>query len=516
MKKPQITRALLTGILVGTSYIPFYPWAVYFCWIPIWREWVDNPSAKKVFWQGWVAQFIFTLIGFHWVSHVASEFGHLPVPVALLVLLAFASFANLQVPLAGLVWSWLQRRYLFKREQSFVLLALILIVFEYFFPMIFPWNMGYTWLYAGWPSYNWADVFGFQGLSAITILINLVVALGIECARQRKPLRQYAIGLAAILLLLNAGGFVRGQPWQKTDSQISFLQVQANIGNFEKYYAERRGLFRDYILDRYMELTKEGLAKHPDVDVIVWPETAMPDKLDEYYKFSPFSQQLRSRIREMGKPLITGAYSSDPTSPKTYNAMFFFNGQGELTAPPYRKNILLAFGEYFPGAEWFPKLKELVPAISDFGRGKGAVVLPVLDYFAGPQICYEGLFPEYSKEMLSQGAQMFVNTTNDSWYDTVFEPRQHMYMTLGRAIEFRRPLIRVTNTGISTAILANGTIVGQTPMNEALYQRVDISFLKDGDHTFFERNGKYYPAFFLLLMVLYLVRIIVVKEPKHR
>lgn len=512
VKKRNFTRALLTGILVGTSFIPFYPWAIYFCWIPIWREWVDNPSAKKVFWQGWVAQFIFTLIGFHWISHVASEFGHLPPPVSILVLLAFASFANLQVPLAGLLWSWLHRKYLFKREQNFVLLALILIVFEYFFPMIFPWNMGYSWLYAGWPSFHWADFFGFQGLSAITILINLLVALGIEKALNRKPVRNYAVGLAALLLILNVGGYWRNQRWQETDAKLSFLQVQANIGNFEKYYAERRGLFRDFILDKYLRITREGLKAHPDIDVIVWPETAVPDKLDDLYKFSPISQSLRTQIKEIGKPLITGAYSSESSSSQIYNAMFFFNAQGELSSAPYRKNILLAFGEYFPGAQWFPALKELVPAISDFGRGKGPVALPLLDYFVGPQICYEGLFPEYSKEMLVQGAQMFVNTTNDSWYDTVFEPRQHMYMTFGRAIEFRRPLVRVTNTGITTAILANGTVLDQTPMNEAVYQRVDVPFLKRGSHTFFERNGKYYPPFFLLLMMLYLVRIIVVKE----
>lgn len=506
------SRAILTGILVGTSFIPFYPWAIYFCWIPIWREWVDDPSAKKVFWQGWICQFVFTLIGFHWISHVASEFGHLPMPVSILVLIAFASFANLQVPLAGLFWSWLQRKYRFNRGQNFILLALILIVFEYFFPMIFPWNMGYAWLYADWPSYHWADVFGFQGLSAITILINLLVVLGMERAYKKITVRPIAVSLAILLLILNVGGALRNQRWENTDSKISFLQVQANIGNFEKYAAERKGMFRDYILDRYVELTKQGLQEHSDVEAIIWPETAIPDRLDEYYKFSPVNANLRKAVAEFNRPLITGAYSSDPTSSQIYNAMFFFNAKGEMTSAPYRKNILLAFGEYFPGAQWFPKLKELVPEISDFGRGKGAVALPIKDYYAGPQICYEGLFPSYSKDMLALGAQMFINTTNDSWYDTVFEPKQHMYMTFGRAIEFRRPLIRVTNTGISTAILANGKILGTTEMNKPVYQRVDIGFLKDGGHTFFERNGQYYPFFFLVLMLGYLVRIITKKE----
>jgi apolipoprotein N-acyltransferase len=511
----KYSRAILTGILVGTSFIPFYPWAIYFCWIPIWREWVDNPDAKKVFFHGWIAQFVFTLIGFHWISHVASEFGHLPAPVSYFVLIAFASFANLHVPLAGLVWSYLERRFMFRREQNFVLLALILIVFEYFFPMIFPWNMGYAWLYAEWPSYHWADVFGFQGLSALTILINLLVAIGMERAFNRISIRPIVISLAAVLLILNGGGEMRNIPWQQTDSKLSFLQIQANIGNFEKYYAERKGMFRDYILDRYVEQTRTALKEHPDADVILWPETAIPERLDEHFKFTQVGSQLRSRIKEFNKPLITGGYSAEVTSPQIYNAMFFFNAQGELAAAPYRKNILLAFGEYFPGAQWFPKLKELVPEISDFGRGKGPVASPILNYYAGPQICYEGLFPAYSKEMVNQGAQMFVNTTNDSWYDTLFEPHQHMYMTLGRAIEFRRPLVRVTNTGISTAILANGKILERTKMNETTQQLVTLHFQKDARHTFFERNGQYWPVFFLLLFFGYLGRAIVVKEKRR-
>ena len=68
-------------------------------------------------------------------------------------------------------------------------------------------------------------------------------------------------------------------------------------------------------------------------------------------------------------PLLTGAYSEDPpqgprgTPPKSYNAVFLLSPQRPL-AEGYRKNILLAFGEYFPGAEYFPFLKTIVPEIS--------------------------------------------------------------------------------------------------------------------------------------------------------
>lgn len=512
MRKYDYLAVILSGIFVGTSFIPFYPWAIFFAWVPLWRYWVENPDPKKVFWSGWTTQFIFTLIGFHWVYNVAKEFGHLPLPVAILALLAFSTFANLQVPISGWLWSYLHKRYLFSRRQSFIILSLLLIVFEYFFPMIFPWNMGYTWYFADWPSYNWAEVFGFQGLSAITIFINLLVVQFLEKRNQRKPTLAVTLAIAGLLLVLNFTGLELNKKWNSFDAKVSFLQVQANIGNFEKYAAERKGMFKDYILDRYIELSRKGLQSNPNTDIVLWPETAIPDRLDKLYQFAPYQQLLKSRIKELGKPVITGAYSQEPTSDKTYNAIFFFGSDGEQTVGPYRKNILLAFGEYFPGAEWFPKLKDLVPEISDFGRGPGSMVIPFQGLFIGPQICYEGLFPYYTRELLVKGAQILVNTTNDSWYDKVFEPQQHMYMTLGRAIEFRRPLVRVTNTGITTAVLSNGQILGKTPMNQEISQFVEIPYLKDPKHTFFERNGHLYPYFFLLITLIFIVRCILNRE----
>ncbi|MGE5247985.1 MAG: hypothetical protein ACM3L8_06530 [Verrucomicrobiota bacterium] len=31
---------LLSGLLIGTSYIPFPPWALAFCFVPLWRFWL--------------------------------------------------------------------------------------------------------------------------------------------------------------------------------------------------------------------------------------------------------------------------------------------------------------------------------------------------------------------------------------------------------------------------------------------------------------------------------------------
>jgi len=63
--------ALLSGGLLGTSFIPFPPWAIFFCYVPLWLAWLDEPSWKRILWTGWLAQFVGTLIGFNWVAYTA-------------------------------------------------------------------------------------------------------------------------------------------------------------------------------------------------------------------------------------------------------------------------------------------------------------------------------------------------------------------------------------------------------------------------------------------------------------
>jgi apolipoprotein N-acyltransferase len=84
------------------------------------------------------------------------------------------------------------------------------------------------------------------------------------------------------------------------------------------------------------------------------------------------------------------------------------------------------------------------------------------------------------------GAQFIVNATNASWYGSWQEPYQHLYMTLARAVEFRRPLIRATNTGISTVVLASGEILEKSPIYEEWTKLYNVPYLKKPPATFYQ------------------------------
>lgn len=489
---------ILAGFLIGTSYIPFPPWALFFCLAPLFLYWKNAESPKKAFFAGWLTQFILNLIGFHWIAYTAIEFGHFPVWAGVLTLIAFAAIAHLQFPIGGAVGLWLARKFKIRQDLTMAVCALVFGFAWHEFPMIFPWHLGYPWLWAKMPGAQFADVIGFDGLNLLTIFVNFCVAMAIDQGLFRRPVAVKRPALAwlgagiATVAALNFAGLGRDKPWRETnDAELKILAIQGNIGNYDKQMVELGRHFRDPVVNKYIDLTKAGLATHPEADAIIWPETAFPDVMDIPYQADTNASKVRNLLREAQKPLLTGAYSYDKDKKETYNGFFIFDKTGTTPAPPYRKTILLVFGETFPFSEYIPYMGKLFPDQGSFGRGSGPTAMPseiagrMVTF--GPQICYEGLYPWFAQSLAAKGAEIFTNVTNDSWFGRDFEPYQHLYMTFARSIEFRRPLIRSTNTGITTGILASGDILEFSPIGKEWSGLFRIPYKTAPPHTIYEK-----------------------------
>lgn len=469
---------ILAGILIGTSYIPFPPWAILFAFVPLWIFSIGASTYKQVFWGAWITQFILTLIGFHWVAYTAHEFGHLPWVLSLLALLAFAAFCHLQFVFAPLLAKFLQRRFQIVSPLTLALLyAASFLSLDIVWPMVFRWNTGYTWLWAKLPGAQAADLFGFEGLHFLTLIINaFFCALWLE-RKNRLQFRKHFFSGLTLFILINLLGWVResfADPREVVTKKA--LVIQGNIGNLEKAEAEHGKKSLEHIFNVYERLTLAGLQKNPQVDYVIWPETAYPELLDDPKRM--LNQRLHNFLSENRTNFLMGAYSVDYEKEEIYNALFILNGGLSQNDQRYRKNILLAFGESFPPAEWFPVLKPLIkkylPFISSFGRGPGPQAFTTANSRVGIQVCYEGLFPPFSAQLKRQKAQWFLNVTNDSWFGYPFEPLQHLTMTAARAVESRVPLLRATNTGITALIDMKGNVLAPGPRNTEWYGVYDI------------------------------------------
>ena len=77
-------------------------------------------------------------------------------------------------------------------------------------------------------------------------------------------------------------------------------------------------------------------------------------------------------------------------------------------------------------------------------------------------ICYEDAF---GAELIAsaRNATLLVNVTNDAWYGRSIAARQHNQIAAMRALETGRPMLRATNTGITSAIAHDGRTLATLP-----------------------------------------------------
>ena len=152
---------VLSGIFIGTSYIPFPPWASMFGFIPLWIFWEQQTRLKNVILGGVLCSFVFSLIGFNWVTYLLHEFAQVPWVAAVLGMILFALFAHLFVSVAGALWFIGRSLKLYTGWQSILVMGLFTALCLWAMPMLFKWNFGYSWYGAQIPVYQLAEYIRF-------------------------------------------------------------------------------------------------------------------------------------------------------------------------------------------------------------------------------------------------------------------------------------------------------------------------------------------------------------------
>ena len=513
--KHRFFLPILSGLLIALAYIPFYPILGLIALVPLWLAMDQARSYREVFLQSWWSQFIFSLIGFHWVAQTAHDFGYLPWSLSVLVLVGFASLVHLHFCLAGCLWFFLKNRFMLTGFRSDLLKLVCLFLTESYWPMIFPWNFGYSWLSSSLWLAQTAELWGFVGLSFWVMLSNVYIKnFGLLLqARQLTKAGWTMLIWFSFFIAFNALGYILKTSVPGGDRQLHIGVVQANIGNFEKIQAEHSHRFQDVIVDKYLQASERLLQTAPNLDLLVWPETAIPVSVDSRNPQHYLLRRIETWLAEKNLPLLSGVF---------YRDSHIYNGAG-LWLPSqglqqsYKKSLLLAWGETVPFTENFPslqrQLQSWIPALSFFGKGSGPVPLPLNSINLGLQICYEGIHPDFVRELKNQGAQIFINLTNDSWFGKYFEPYQHMYMTLARSIEHRIPSLRVTNTGISTAIAADGSLLQRSPIGEEWVGSFSLAVRSLPPTTLYQRIGAAVPW---LLSLVTLMAIVILQRNKQK
>ena len=180
---------------------------------------------------------------------------------------------------------------------------------------------------------------------------------------------------------------------------------------------------------------------------------------------------------------------TDGQGSQVFNSAALIDPNGEWITR-YDKVHLVPFGEYLPFPRLFAFAGGLTKEVGEFQRGQSRAPLDAGGTKLGLFICYESVFPDEVRQFAAQGAQVFVNISNDGWYGDSGAYAQHLNQTRMRAIENNRWLLSATNTGVTASIDPWGRIADQVPRKER--KALVASYALTSVTTFYTRHGDWF------------------------
>ncbi len=430
----------------------------------------------------------------YWIYDTMHEHGGLSVPAAALALFLFCLYLGLYHGLFGLLLGLAAGP---RRDNR---LALVSVPFLWVAAELartrvtgFPWDLLGTAQVDNISLSRISTWTGVYGISFEIMLVNVAVAAAFLVPRKKRAtLLAAALAAAAVL---QAGRLVDAPA---IPADRAALLVQENIPVDENWTRDtfERTLRELIDLSVKAEASSSSSSRaiesaHGKADLIVWPESPAP-----FFANDPlFREPVSEMARDTHSWIVTGAIGSTPAMPggaaasEVFNSAALVSPAGDWTAR-YDKVHLVPFGEYLPFPKLFAFAGGLTKEVGEFKAGESRAPLDAGSGRLGIFICYESVFPDEVRQFADQGAQVFVNISNDGWYGDSGAYAQHLNQTRMRAIENDRWILSATDTGVTASIDPYGRTVARLPRKErgalaAPYALTSVT-------TFYTRRGDWF------------------------
>jgi apolipoprotein N-acyltransferase len=313
---------------------------------------------------------------------------------------------------------------------------------------------GFSWLSLGYSQTDtwlasFAPIAGVYGISAM-LLLSAGALTAAVCGTKTVRIAGAVLFVAPWL----AGGALRSVEWtQVSGPPVSVAIVQGNISQDQKWLDSNQ----DNILKLYRELTEKTLG----TQLIVWPESAVPDLANNQL---PYIKTLYEETRAKNSALVFGVLRESDQGERYYNSVLALDNKVSW----YDKDHLVPFAEFFPVPDFVRSWLRLMSLpYADFTRG-GANQPPLsaAGLELGATVCYEDAYGSAMLGVLRQ-ATALVNVTNDAWFAHSTARYQHFQIARMRALEAGRYMIRAANNGVSGVIGPHGEVVALAPEFQA-------------------------------------------------
>ncbi|MCC7301435.1 MAG: apolipoprotein N-acyltransferase [Bacteroidia bacterium] len=348
------------------------------------------------------------------------------------------------------------------------------------------WDLTWPWLTLGnafagiTPLVQWYEFTGTPGGTLWGLAVNFSLYEMIRTflkGKKNAGWKQTAIAGTILLFPMLVSFLLLPKP-ETEKTGVHLVAVQPNFDPYKVKF----DMGPDKQMDIFLHMAKEKL--RPDTRFLLLPETSVSDGIyEDRYEESYSVYRLIEFAREHhGLNIITGASTwkqfrqgetPTPTARQygndwyeAYNSALWIDSSGVREV--YHKSKLVPGVEQLPYPALFGSLKDWA---LDLGGTSGSLgtqeerevfAVPSTGVVAAPVICYESIFGDFVKGYIHKGGNAIFVLTNDGWWGDTPGYRQHLEFARLRAIEFRVPVVRCTNTGVSCVIAPDGTVEKQT------------------------------------------------------
>jgi apolipoprotein N-acyltransferase len=486
--------AMFSAVLLVFSFPNFELWPLaWVALVPLLL--VARHDPWPTFFAGWLFGVLFFYCSCYWLTYSMINFGGFSawlaygtlLPGALVIGIFPAFFAHV---LARAIRRW--------GTRAIFLAPIVWVTFEWARLQCTGqlWNaIGYSQAYHPQliGAARWGGVYA---VGFLIVLINSAVAFAV--LQRRRSALLVAVAVLFFTCLVIFATSVRRQPSVPSNSEAVVVAVQPNVPmTLVKSVVEMRKLTEDHFA--ISETALRNVPKDGKPRLVIWPESPM------YFSYGS-DQQLRERIATFAKQHRAFVLlNSQEVAPNDglYNSAVLINEEGKLVSQ-YDKIRLLPFGEYVPLPRWLPGAGLITAVVGDFTPGTEYRQMQIGPIRTGVFICIESAYPDIARRFMRDGADVLINISNDGYLGPTAVMRQHLANVVFRAVENGRPVLRVTNTGITAYITPHGEVRDATPA-----YRPDVRIWgiarSPGAQTFYASYGDWFVGICAAVTLLVLI-----------
>ncbi|MEP6900174.1 MAG: apolipoprotein N-acyltransferase, partial [Actinomycetota bacterium] len=495
----------------------------------------EKDSVVKSFLTGWLFGMIFFFGTCWWLTFAPITYAGMPWLLVYFFMLCAASVVGILPGIFGALFSILLKRF----GSYAILSAPFLWIFTEFLRMWLTgnnWNaLGYSQAFAPTKIIQQASVGGVYMVGFSVVMLNILIfcllnlkKIWAHLSKKQPELikegpsdkqRGYfvLICLGLFVSSIISGLFLSShntlsEPF--SNSPVYVIAVQPNVPmsglTYEKYQQVLAQHIRlaekafDLNLSKFVEAQMQSRSKSETFEesqkfyteffkkqfqdkpkIIIFPESPM---IFQYGRDEDLQKFLRDFAVRNNASILFNSAEMTKDNKRALNSAVMINEKGEKIAQ-YDKIHLLPFGEYIPFPE--PIASQMPAFVGNFEFGNEYDLLPIGDAKGGVMICFESHFGELSREYSRRGADVLIEMTNDGYLGNTPVLRQHLANSVFRAVETNRPLLRVTNVGVTAYINERGEISDAADVyTEA--SRVWTVSKSDGKQTIYVKYGDWF------------------------